>query len=140
MVANSGRNSYKELEYYFTPLTTKQFAEIKIKNLENLIDNWSTERFTDFCKQQFIKCYGEEYVDFQGNDVFVYFPEVTISNSVEQSHVMRDIYLHFVIMATSVSLYAIKRTSYGPVRFLGFWFNWYGIPAVDYVRQYPDRE
>ena len=111
-VANSGRNSYKELEYYFTPLTTKQFAEIKIKNLENLIDNWSTERFTDFCKQQFIKCYGEEYVDFQGNDVLVYFPEVTISNSVEQSHVTRDIYLHFKVRDTCVSLNAIKRTTY----------------------------
>lgn len=111
-VANSGRNSYKELEYLFTPLTTKQFAEIKIKNLENLINNWSTERFTDFCKQQFIKCYGEEHVDFQGRDVFVYFPEVTISNSVEQSHVMRDIYLYFIIRDTYVSLNAIKRTTY----------------------------
>lgn len=37
-------------------------------------------------------------------------------------------------------LYAIKRTSYGPVRFLGGWDNWCGIPSVDYVRQYPDME
>ena len=111
-VANSGRNSYKELEYYFTPLTTKQFAEIKIKNLEGLIDNWSTEKFINFCQQQFIKCYGEEYVDCQGNDVYVHFPEVTISNSVEQSHVMRDIYLHFMVRDNLVHLNGIKRTTY----------------------------
>ena len=111
-VVNSGINSYKELEYYFTPLTTKQFAEIKIKNLEKLIDNWPTERFTDFCKRQFIKCYGEEYVDCQGNDVYVHFPEVTISNSVEQSHVMRDIYLHFIVRDNLVHLNGIKRTTY----------------------------
>ena len=111
-VTNSGRNSYERLNLYFTPLTTKQFAEIKIKNLEKLIDNWSTERFINFCQQQFIKCYGEEYVDCQGKDVYVYFPEVTISNSVEQSHVMRDIYLHFNVRNTYVYLNAIKRTTY----------------------------
>lgn len=37
-------------------------------------------------------------------------------------------------------LYAIKKTSYGPIRFTGGWDNWAGIPNVDYVRHYPDME
>ena len=33
-------------------------------------------------------------------------------------------------------LYPIKRTSFGPVRFLGSWDNWSGLPGVDRVRRY----
>lgn len=37
-------------------------------------------------------------------------------------------------------LFAIKRTSYGPVRFAKGWDNYYGIPKTDRVRQYPEME
>ena len=94
---NYGRFTAEYLKDNCSPLTTKQYAEIKLNALANKINNWDGETFVSWCKKQFIDVYGEEYVDFQDRTVVVWFPEITITNSVEQSHLMRDVYLRFQI-------------------------------------------
>lgn len=109
---NDDRNTYKndQLEYYYKPLTTKKFAEIKINNLSSLIEKWSNSKFRDWCYKQFVDVYGEEYVDRISEDqVVVWWPEITIRNSCEQSHVMRDVYLKFLLRSESVKVYGIRR-------------------------------
>ena len=105
-----GRWNSEDLKDNYSPLTTKQYAEIKLNAVANKINNLDAETFVNWCKKQFIDVYGEEHVDFQDRIVVVWFPEIIITNSVEQSHLMRDVYLRFQIYGSGeVSLTHLNR-------------------------------
>lgn len=97
------------LQCYYKPLSFEQFGKIKVKNISQLIDNWTRQQWFNWCKRQFINSYGEEYVYDSDPCIYVHFPETTISNSMEQSHIIRDLYLKFEISKNGVFLNGLKR-------------------------------
>jgi len=94
---------------YYEPLTYESLQRFRKENILTKINNWIYSQFQNWCIRQFNDVYGEEFVSVDDNYVTVWFPEVTISNSMEQSHIMRDIYLKFYIDSSQVKLEGLKR-------------------------------
>lgn len=107
------RISYRNIQRkdYYEPLTFDSLQRFRKENILNNINNWSYTAFKNWCVKQFNDVYGEEFVDEQDNYVIVHFPEVEISNSMEQSHTMRDIYLKFEIYSCRVCLKQLLRAT-----------------------------
>lgn len=105
------RISRKDVEYYYNPLTYDKLKSVIQLSIYNSIDEWSNDKFKNWCIKQFISVFGEEYVDVDGSIVTVWFPEITIRNSVEQSHVIRDLYLRFYIYNNCVRLKGARRAT-----------------------------
>lgn len=119
-------NRYRpeEVKEYLKPLTTKKFAEVKLNNITEKINDWSYERFYEYCLKQFISAYGEQYVDDECPYITVHFPEITVSNSIEQSHIIRDVYLKFEIRSNGVKLYGLKRGTVTETEWRNnYWFS-----------------
>lgn len=121
---SGNRYCAREIEEYLKPLTTKKFAEIKLKNIAEKINDWSYEKFYEYCLKQFISAYGEQFVDDDSLYITVHFPEITVSNSIEQSHIMRDVYLKFEIRSNGVKLYGLKRGTVTETEWRNsYWFS-----------------
>lgn len=102
---------YYDVNRKFKPLTFPLYREIVSQSIWDNVNNWTTDRLFKWAVKEFNNVYGEEYVDGDevSNNIIVYFPEITISNSVEQSHIMRDIYLRFKIWEYGIKLTGLKR-------------------------------
>lgn len=104
------RVDYKGLQNgYYKPLTYDSLQRFRTNNIIEKVNQWSYETFKNWCIKQFNDVYGEQFVDAQDNHIIVHFPEITISNSIEQSHIMRDVYLSFEIGYTRIHLKRLLR-------------------------------
>jgi hypothetical protein len=83
------------LEDDYTPLTKDLFSTIKRQNIESTLHKMSWKKILKILTSMAVDIYGDEFVDTTSDSIIIYFPEVTIKNSCEQSHVMKDIYIRF---------------------------------------------
>lgn len=105
-----GVSSIEDFRYRYTPLSLNELDKIKKEQLSNTINNWTYEQWFKWCTKQFINSYGEEYVDWENDPyIIVHFPEITIRNSVEQSHIIRDLYLKFYIGQNGIVINGLRR-------------------------------
>lgn len=107
-LTDGSKYTSKELQEYFTPLTEEKYRYFIRNNIIN-VNEWDYKRFKNWCIKQFIDAYGIDYVYSVDSYVYVWFPEVTIKNSVEQEHTMYDIYLKFYIYDDYVKLSGLLR-------------------------------
>lgn len=82
------------------PLTTQKFYELKSKSNSNYLNTCSNESFKSYLEKLANDIFGEDRVDVTITndkyiDLIIYFPEITITNSVELSHKIYDIYVKF---------------------------------------------
>lgn len=102
--------SFRDFLDYYSLLSFNAFIEMKRMKILDSINDWEYDQWFNWCVKQFIHSYGEEYVDItQKPYIIVHFPEITISNSMEQSHIIRDLYLRFCIGNASVGADGLKR-------------------------------
>lgn len=97
---------------YIIPLSIEQLNILKIERLKaNFKENGG---YIKWAIKKFNEAFGEEYVDAfeKSRDyarIIVHFPEITIKNSAEQEHLMRDVYLLFYVNPDSIELRGLKR-------------------------------
>jgi len=96
------------------PLTYRLFKEIiKTKAIKDV--KFST--FFKWCKNIFEESFGKDFVDAvkynekEYGRIYVHFPEITIKNSVEQEHIIRDLYLNFYIDKNRINIRGLKRAT-----------------------------
>jgi hypothetical protein len=116
------KKRFKNL-YIFEDLNTKEFftenisnfqrldfnsiTQFKKKQLQEYLSYCSSSNFALYIKKLATDIFGENKIDVQINsihngynqvesiDLIVHFPDVTITNSIELSNVMKDIYIKF---------------------------------------------
>lgn len=111
-VENGSAYTKKYLKETHEPLEYNTYKQAKISVITDS-ENWFPETFKKWVIKQFIDCYGETFVDVQDEYIIIWFPEITISNSVEQSLVMRDLYLRFTLYEEDRRIYisGLKRAT-----------------------------
>ena len=79
----------------FKPLTYNKYKSIQVDRIYSTINGWPNSRYKKFIANKFIEYFGEDKVDYipDRGIVIIYFPKITIENSAEQTHTMRDVYL-----------------------------------------------
>jgi hypothetical protein len=116
------KKRYKDV-YIFEELGTKKVFSDNINDLyklyfndivnfkkrqyQNFLSNCSDSAFALYIKKLAIEIFGEDNIDIQSGEfddsygsskiteLIVYYPEITITNSVELSHIMKDIYIRY---------------------------------------------
>lgn len=84
-------------------------THIKPITRENLLEIIKRKRNSDvykisFVTRRLIQIFGSDNVDVSENSVIIYFPEITITNNVGMSHILRGVYLSFKINSTTKDL------------------------------------
>lgn len=103
-----------EIKQKFSPLSSIGFKNLKENSIYDIVDSWNYDKFFKIILNRTIEHYGEDFVEgnIESNQITIYFPEIIISNSVEQSHVMRNIYLVLGVNNSSVYIAKMYRTTY----------------------------
>lgn len=86
----------------FMPLTEEHFSNAKSEWIIRKLSPTTEEKSYSFLKNTLSSVYPEERFDIMRMDsrkyrVIIHYPEITISNSVEISHTIRDLYFSFYI-------------------------------------------
>lgn len=86
---------------YINPLTKKKLDLIKKKRVGDILNNLSTETLEKIIKKTALEVYNEDCVDINTINpneisVTIHYPEITITNSAEQFHTIRDLYLNLI--------------------------------------------
>jgi len=91
-ISSINLNSYNILTYDI-------LNEFKKANLEDYLHTCTDEVFSKYLKLNISQILNESEYDIQINDdyvdLIVHYPEITITNSVELSHIIRDIYIKY---------------------------------------------
>lgn len=104
------RMNYNEFIKECEPLTFEKLNRFRKENVLSTINTWTTTKFFNWVHRQFVDVYGEEFVYYDTYDtIYVHFPELVVRNSVEQSHIIRDVYLRFLLDTRRVTLKGILR-------------------------------
>lgn len=97
---------------YYKPLTYSRYKEILLNTKYNTVNSWSYTKFFNFILNKIEEYYGKDRVDSSDNEyITIYFPEITITNSVEQSHVIQDLYLELMVCSSGMHLYTLYRAT-----------------------------
>jgi len=91
------------------PFTYKKFKEVKADKLRTILNNCSNETFAKYLdnivSQVIDKDRYDITIDQRNNKIHLvlYYPEITITNSHELSHTMKDIYVRFSFDDNNIS-------------------------------------
>jgi hypothetical protein len=77
------------------PLKIVDVKQIKDNHLKNFINTCDNKIFRNYVNKLASDIFSKDRVDTIDNNLIIHFPEITITNSFDLSHVMRDIYIKF---------------------------------------------
>ena len=104
--------------YSAKPLSYTKFQKLKLKNIEEYLSKCSNENFIKYLQNLSKDIFGEEFVDIYQDeddkdfiDLVIYFPEITITNSVELSHTMKDVYFKLEFYKKKLDSISLARTT-----------------------------
>jgi len=100
--------NWSEEKENFDILTKEHINRIKKETLCNLRLKQSTQQKINFINKVIRSVMDEDTYDVYRDSDYIYiilhFPEITMTNSVEQSHIIRDVYIKMYIRTNSLTL------------------------------------
>lgn len=99
LLENGDRFNRDEYNLRQCQLTFDKYLDLKNTYKKNFFREIGTEATLDFIKRRAKFYYGEDrvWLDSENKQVIIHFPEILITNSVEDSHVMKDIFIRITV-------------------------------------------
>jgi hypothetical protein len=119
-----------------------QVSDIKDSRKDNLIkqlEKKSIEYKTDYLRRVVSQFFIEDHYDIISNvytiDIILYYPELTITNSIELSHKLKDIYILLKFNSSNLELkeLSMTRTTYSSIEYnSGYMYSHVNIHKLQY--------
>lgn len=91
--------SFNEFSEYANSITFDEIKKIKLDAVRNISSRWTIERFVSWLDKIASQHVDSDHYEItqSSSEIFlvIHYPELTITNSIELSHTMRDIYLKY---------------------------------------------
>lgn len=88
-------SEFKNFHNLYKPLTFEKYKQCLQDNMLSKLRNKTNKELIEIYFNILTKVYNKEHLDIIDNTIIIYFPEITVTNTLEQSLQLRDIYIRF---------------------------------------------